>query len=369
MRVMILYEHCSPHQVTAVEAALRTFREQGHELIPVEFYYGARDYTWTLGDKKRSQAWVCLFPDKKQVNNFTLFTAVKRKIREFKIDVVAINGWYGLFAWWLVFLKRWVGCKVILVSDSVSLDKPRAAWKELPKKWLVRQVDAGFVAGQPQEDYLNTLGMPRERISHGIDVVDNAMYNGIPIRSVPRHRPLVIGTAARLIHEKNLPLALKAFAQVAQKYPPGFLVWHLAGQGPLEAELRNLADELQASVVFRGFVGYDDMPGFYAGLDLYWQPSLSDSWGLVVNEAMASGLPVLVSNRCGCHRDLVQANTGWVHDITLPALVEGLEKALSVQEQWPAFGQAARHLIARWDVHRYAQGLVDACCIALGQRK
>lgn len=364
MRVMILYMHCSPHQVVAVESARQAFQAQGHELIPVEFYYGSTEYTWTLTDKHRPEQWLCLFPDQKKVSNTKLFGVLRRKIRELHIDVLVINGWYGLYSWWLVFLKKWIGCKVVVVSDTVSWKATRTWYKELPKRMLLRRIDAGFVAGTPQAEYLHALGMPKELLTFGNDVVDNQLYAALPDRPSTEGRKIVIGTAARLIPEKNLLAAVKAFDSVRRSHPELLIEWRIAGQGPLESELNHLVRELQAPVVFMGFIGYTDMPGFYGQLDLYWQPSVSESWGLVVNEAMAAGLPVLVSDHCGCARDLVTASTGWIHPVNFDGMTIGLEQALDERTSWPDRGKAARDLIKQWDVSRFADGLLQACQIA-----
>lgn len=367
MRVMILYEHCSPHQVTAVEAARLHFQEQGHTLFPVEFYFGSLDYGWTFGDKPRPTEWRCLFPSEKKTSDRNLYRAVIRQVRELQIDVVVINGWYGRYAWWLVTWKKWIGSKMVMVSDSVMWDFPRKWYRELPKKMLLSGIDAGFVAGKPQAEYLQSLGMSANRLTQGNDVVDNALYEVIPIRTQPTGRKVVIGTAARLIPKKNLASGINALASVLRKHPEWQIEWQIAGRGPLEEELKTLAREQRVPVVFRGFIGYYDMPDFYRGLDLYWQPSLSEPWGLVVNEAMASGLPVLVSDRCGCARDLVTSATGWVHEITQPGMECGLVKALIAQHEWPQRGLAARELIKEWDNGRFSQGLLSACQIAMNQ--
>lgn len=364
MRVLIIYEHCSPHQVTAVEHARQMFHQQGHELIPLEFYYGSLDYSWTLHDKHRPEHWLCSFPDKKKVTDFKLFQDVRINIKKLQIDVVVVNGWYGLFVWWMVLLKRWIGCRMVMVSDSVYWDVPRTWAKELPKKWLLRGIDAGFVAGNPQAKYLQSLGMAADQLSFGCDVVDNALYSSIPLRLNPSSRKIVIGTAARLISKKNLSSAMRAFDVVRRNHSELTMEWRIAGQGPLDAELKQLAQELQAPVVFQGFVGYYDMPGFYQQLDLYWQPSLSEPWGLVVNEAMAAGLPIVASDRCGCVHDLVTASNGWIHQLSEQGMIECLEQALAELDHWPQRGCASRELIKQWDVSRYSEGLLQACLIA-----
>lgn len=366
MRAMILYEHCSPHQVAVVSTAEKYFQERGDTLYPVEYFYGLREYTWTMKDKTRPETWHCLFPNRKQISNLQLFKAIWREVKRHKIDVLLINGWYGQVSWLLIFLKKLLGCRMVMVSDSIVGDFTRHWYKEWPKKWLMHCIDAGFVAGTPQKQYLHSLGVNVDRISMGNDAVDHSLYDAIPVRNAPVQRTIHIGTAGRMISVKNLTEAMRAFVEVVRKHPEYSLQWHLAGSGPLEEELKKQAHDLQAPVVFPGFVGYHEMPSFYSQLDLYWQPSLRESWGLVVNEAMASALPVLVSDQCGCAMDLVKPETGWVHDISFCGMVAGLENALHLKSQWPTLGNAARRLISQWDGQFFAKGLYQACQLALG---
>ena len=361
MRAMILYEHCSPHQVTAVETARRFFAEQQSQLYPVEFYYGLKDYSWTLKDKHRPAEWACFFPTEKSASNYQLFRRVLREVKEKQIDVLVVNGWYGRFVWWLAAIRRWLPCKLVVVSDSIGQASPQPSWKVWPKRWLISRMHGGFVAGTRSRDYLHSLGMPLERIALGADVVDNSLYTSIPLRSLPLDRKVIIGTVARFIPEKNLAVAIPAFTQWCNSHPEYDVEWHLAGSGPLEAVLKHLAQECGSRIVFRGFVGYDDIPAFYSQLDLYWQPSISDTWGLVINEALAAALPVLVSQRCGCAVDLVHADNGWTHEVHEPQILEALDTVWQERVRWQVMGQTGRELIAHWGCDRFAQGLFHVC--------
>lgn len=361
MRAMILYEHCSPHQVTAVETARQHFAQQQCQLFPVEFYYGLKDYSWTLKDKHRPDQWACFFPTVKSASNFELFRRVFSEVKEKQIDVLVVNGWYGRFVWWLAAIHRWLPCKLVVVSDSIGQASPQPSWKVWPKRWLISRMHGGFVAGTRSRGYLHSLGMPMDRIALGADVVDNSLYSSIPLRSLPLERKVIIGTVARFIPEKNLAVAIPAFAQWSKSHPEYDVEWHLAGSGPLEADLQQLAQESGSRIVFPGFVSYHDIPAFYSTIDLYWQPSISDTWGLVINEAMAAGLPVLVSQRCGCAVDLVQSGNGWIHDVHEPQLVEALETAWQARSLWPTMGQAGRELVSDWGCERFADGLYHVC--------
>ncbi|HMO36074.1 MAG TPA: glycosyltransferase family 4 protein [Gemmatales bacterium] len=367
MRAMILYEHCSPHQVTAVETARKYFGDQGDVLIPVEFYFGLKEYAWTLQDKSRSGNWLCFFPDRKQASNWELFRRIWAELKKQKIDVLVVNGWYGRFAWWLAALRRWLPCRLIVVSDSISRGIDQPFWKVWPKRWLISRLDGGFVSGTRAQSYLESLGLSSERITKGADVVDNQMYISIPPRPPVGNRKLILGTVARFIPEKNLHAAICAFTNWCNKHPDYNVEWRLAGNGPLEEELKKLASELGSRVVFPGFVSYYKVPDFYSEIDLYWQPSISDTWGLVINEAMAAGRPVLVSDRCGCALDLVHPDNGWIHALGEDALIDALETAWKAQERWSAMGLAGRIQISQWGCERFASGLHEVCRRSLVQ--
>ena len=149
--------------------------------------------------------------------------------------------------------------------------------------------------------------------------------------------------------------------------PPTFDPWPLVllGDGALRAAL---SSQLQAlglvdSVQMPGFVQYPELPEYYARAGVFIHASTTEQWGLVVNEAMASGLPVLVSNRCGCASDLVQSGVnGFTFD---PYNVEELAQLmLRVGSMEPGarsrMGHASRQIIADWGTDRFASGLKAA---------
>ncbi len=361
MRVLISYEHLSPAQVSALRVAVESFRAAGHVLVPVEFFGGLPAYGWTRADAERPSDWPCLIPDRDAAPRRDVFRRFARLIRRERANVVVFNGWFEPVAWWLAMWRTWLGVRLVIVADSTEIDLPRRRVVELGKRLFLRRVDAAFTAGVRQVAYLERLGLPPSRTSTGCDVVDNARFMGIerPRRDASS---VVIGTAARLVPAKNLDAALMALARTATRCEA--VRWSLAGRGPLEQPLRERARALGVPAELLGFVSYDRMPAFYASLDLYWQPSVSEPWGLTINEAMASGLPVLASERCGAVDDLVTPANGWRHEPGVDAMEDALERALRSRERWPAMGEASRKIIADWDLDRFASGLLRAVAIA-----
>jgi len=113
---------------------------------------------------------------------------------------------------------------------------------------------------------------------------------------------------------------------------------------------------------FVGFLNQSALPGLYAAADLFVLPSEEEPWGLIVNEVMAAGLPVIVSDQVGAAADLVECrNTGIIFPCgDICALRSGLETLLSSPELRKTMGMNARKLIRSWDVDACASKFVAA---------
>ncbi len=209
---------------------------------------------------------------------------------------------------------------VILMSESQAIDRPHAWWKELIKARRVRQFDAALVGGPGHRDYLAQLGMPPRHVALGYNAVDNAYFrarsrfwleNGDGRSDLPANRYFL--TVSRFASEKNLPRLIAAFARYRGQSPPG-AAWDLVlcGDGPQAPEIASvIAGSGWSHAIHRpGFLEGDALARAYAHASAFVLASVSEPWGLVVNEAAASGLPLLVSTRAGCAATLVPEPDG-----------------------------------------------------------
>jgi len=257
------------------------------------------------------------------------------------------------------------------MSDSTVLDKRRISLAERVKGRLLRLYSSALVGGIRHAQYLHELGFPRTSIFTGYDVVDNAHFAQFQSRSEAglgaRHSFLA---SCRFVPAKNLPRLLQACARYRQA--AGSRAWELvlAGDGPEREKLSRLMTALHLNGLVRipGFVQYDGLPALYARAGAFILPSVSEPWGLVVNEAMAAGLPVLVSNRCGCAPDLVEeGRNGFTFD---PYDIEGLARLMlrmstMSEAERAAMGKASREIISRWMPETFATNLMKAVEVAL----
>jgi glycosyltransferase involved in cell wall biosynthesis len=250
-----------------------------------------------------------------------------KKLDETNPDAVAIVGYAPRTSRAALAWCRYHRRGAILMLESQAKDVRRASWKEGLKARLVSCYDAAFVSGIPQAAYAKQLGLPSERIFSGYGVVDNEFWmdGAAPVRAeatswrkrlgLPEHFFL---TACRFIAKKNLSGLVSAYAKYVEQ--AGSNPWSLVlvGDGELAPALRQQVASLKLThlVHFLGYLSADEMAQVYGLASVFILASAYfEQWGLVVNEAMAAGLPVLVSNICGCLPDLVpEGVTGFTFD-------------------------------------------------------
>lgn len=284
--------------------------------------------------------------------------------------VVVITGYFlaGMraAARWARFHKR----LSIYIGDSQWGDRRRNPVKEWIKGWWARRhYDAAFAAGERAAAYLQMMGFPREKIWTGYDVVDNqafaagaavARQDAAALRlrlNLPEKFFLFVG---RFAPEKNLPRLVEAYA--SYRHAAGTDAWGLVlvGRGPEERLLRRRVEAIPG-VVFAGSHRSDELGLYYGLASCLILPSVSETWGLVVNEAMAAGLPVIVSHRCGCVAELVRPGfNGYVVD---PLDVDGMARTMGVMSSTlvdcASMGEASRQIVALYTPETWANSLAD----------
>src|SRR6266496_16887 len=299
-------------------------------------------------------------------------------------DVVAVNGWnnFGSLAAARCCMEQ--GIPMVVMSESARGDEPRTWRKEIIKRRIVDLYAAALVGGQRHVEYLVELGMPRERIFTGYDVVDNAYFEqrALEIRNAnppqadeirKKHAPPenYFLASARFIQKKNLPILIRAYAEyrdrseVSSEDAPWDLV--LLGDGPMRDTLNTQLStlNLHAHVHLPGFKPYDELPVYYGLARAFVHASTTEQWGLVVNEAVASGLPVIVSNRCGCVPELVNGNGFTFDPFDEQELVEQLSQMASLSDdERKSLSDASYRISANFAPERFGEGLEQAARLA-----
>jgi len=359
-KVTLLVQRIGPYHHARFQAAC-----SGGALTIIEFRVNSQVYAWD--EINDSSAYVRTRADTP--------SQIIEQLERFQPDVLVCVGYADHE---IHHAMRWAAEKrvaMVVCSDSTADDEPRAWWKERLKREIVGLFSAGIVAGVRSADYLVSLGLERDRLFTAWDVVDNDYFAEAAGAGQKREpsSPYFL-TVARFVRKKNLERLLRAYARYVSA--AGDLAWPLvlSGDGELRPEL---AAQVEAAgllnrVRFTGFAQYGQLPEHYAGAGAFILPSLSDQWGLVVNEAMASGLPVLVSERCGCAPDLVvDGENGFVFsptDVSQMSTILSRMANLSAERR-DRMGGRSREIISRFNLEAFARGLWQAAEKAVNVRK
>ena len=284
-------------------------------------------------------------------------------------DVVVATGYAEAHSLIPLFAYRYSNPSTlaILWSESTLVDHPRKWFKETLKTLSVSAFDGALVAGTQHALYLRRLGMRAADMQIVGNCVDNEFFSvraeeerqrartSLNSDSLPDSFFLYVG---RMIRAKNLYRLIKAYGVYREQ--GGSTAWDLVlvGSGPEEMSLRRHVNKCSVKGVwFAGLRQIDELPFYYARAKCFVLPSISEPWGLVINEAMASKLPVLVSNRCGCVADLVREGVnGFVFDpLDTRSLVELLVKVSSSRISLERLGANAQKMIANYSPLLFAE--------------
>jgi 1,2-diacylglycerol 3-alpha-glucosyltransferase len=384
VRVAVIFNRLGPYHCARLEAAARHCDVTGIEIVA-----RTQEYAWSPIEGAAGYSRVTLFPgeDTRTMSAKQVSERVEDALQSCSPDAVAIPGWSDNAA---IAGLRWcaeTGTPAILMSESTAHDDQRVRWREWVKQRIVDLYSTALVGGQRHIDYLVGLRMPRDRIFTGYDVVDNEHFRqkAAEVKNQKSEARQKYGlpenyflAAARFIKKKNLPTLIRAYAGYRQMQGDGDneqrttnnRPWDLvlAGDGPLKTDLCRLVSDLrlQAHVHLPGFKQYDELPVYYALAKAFVHASVTEQWGLVVNEASASGLPVIVSNRCGCVPELVQDNGFTFDPMNQHELASRLSEMVSLSDdERERLGHASRRIATNLGPNRFGEGLKHAATMAI----
>ncbi len=236
------------------------------------------------------------------------------RLKEGEFTHVLSMGWYLKSQIQGIVAAKRAGMSVLIRGDS-HLVTPRSFLKRSVKMLvyplLLRTFDAVLYVGSRNHDYYRHYFIPEERMFFSPHAVDNEHFaKGAQesIRMATRKKmgisesQFAILYVGRLLDFKHPEHLINAAAKLREKGVDAVVV--VAGAGAMEEQLRTMAKAAGVPLPFLGFVNQQDLPGIYAAADVLMLPSQMESWGLVCNESLAAGTPILVSDAVGCAPDL-----------------------------------------------------------------
>lgn len=258
-------------------------------------------------------------------------------------DTVVLGGWESPVYWIASYLAARIGARRVGFYESHLLSqRHRGGAIERARRRYFRALDAVVVPGVAAQEALIAMGVDRTRIVTGFNAVDSRAINAAAeqvrtesTRSGDDLRGTVkVAYVGQLIERKNVDGLLRAFATLTRPE----LKMTVVGVGPLLEHLQSLATELgrERDVTFAGHVPYADLPHLLAEHHVLVLPSHEEVWGLVVNEALAAGLRVVVSDRCGVAPSVATMDGVTITSTRDDELAAALAGAVESGPQWIA---------------------------------
>lgn len=307
---------------------------------------------------------------------------VWREITTGDYDALWIHGYAHAVNVIAVVAAKYKGIPVFVRSET-HLGLQRSGWKRALRDRILsvayRFVDGFLSIGSGNRQYYESLGIESTRIFDVPYTVDNERFIQSSTLSAAARNSIrskygldlnfpVVVYASKFIPRKHPDDLVMAFSALQQEGISASLL--LVGTGIMEGELRQMVKSLELrNVVFAGFANQSELPSIFGASDVFVLPSENEPWGLIVNEAMCAGLPVIVSAEVGCVQDLIDDGINGCH---IPAgdvgsLVTSLRTVLGNECLRKSMGRRAQERISKWSFEQCRIGVMRSLKLA-GER-
>jgi glycosyltransferase involved in cell wall biosynthesis len=302
-----------------------------------------------------------------------------RRLNRKNFDVLWVHGYNRWFHWLAMAWAKFRGLKVLVRDEATLISASRHKLKQLAKSWfflILRRLGDGFLAiGTLNAQYYRSYGIPARRIFCVPYAVDNVFFQE-RARAAARNRerlrrelglapgrPLIL-FASKLSQVKRGADLLEAYIRLSPdqvREPHPYLIF--IGDGDQRKSLEGRAAALPWNCIkFLGFKNQTELPGYYDLCEVLVLPSAFEPWGLVINETMNAGRPVVVSDQVGCGPDLVKSGeNGYVFPAgDIDGLRQALVNLLSDPQKRRLMGGKSLEIINQWGIEEDVAGLKAA---------
>ena len=315
-RLVILTEIISPYRIPLFNALARSTTINPHVIFLAETDPNLRQ--WLVYKEEIRFPHEILPSWRKRVGKFNVLLnrGVGRALGAASPDAILCGGYSYLASWLALFWARSRKIPFLLWSESNLHDARRGyAPVEMLKTTFLRECHGFVVPGKSALEYLHAHRVKEDSIFVAPNAVDNELFSAAAAIAqqnegetrrrldLPGRYFLFVG---RLVREKGVFELLSAYAKLSEtlRREVGLM---FVGDGPCRPELeRQATSTVSGQIKFTGFTHRDQLAKYYALAEVLVLPTHTDTWGLVVNEAMACGLPIILSRVAGCASDLVQ---------------------------------------------------------------
>jgi 1,2-diacylglycerol 3-alpha-glucosyltransferase len=299
-------------------------------------------------------------------------------LARFSPECVLVGGYNYVASWQALSWARRKQVKFLLWAESTTRDK-RASYRmiEFLKVAFLRRCDGFVVPGKSSSEYLNSYHVPASAIFAAPNAVDIDLFARLAAETrnddarqrkalqLPARFFLFVG---RLVPEKGVFDLLEAYGKLGPtlRAEIGMV---FAGDGQARSELSARAAAIEPGAVrFTGFLQRECLARHYALAEALVFPTWADAWGMVVNEAMACGLPIILSDAAGCSADLVEDpwNGRMVRAGDIYQLAAAMAQLAGDSKASATMGQHSRQRIREYSPQMCAAGIARAAFSCVG---
>lgn len=367
MKIVITHLDFSAYFVDRLLAFQEFCKIHEDELYIIEVLGESPLYPFLSVSKSKLDNFEYLFPDNSYDNISVklINKKLQKRLTEINPDV--------LFSGPLAFPSSAAALKwakknnrgIVLFDDCHNDTFVRGKLNTLIKKRLYSCVDAFFCPSPDYEDSMRYWGFEKEQIFYGLNAVNNKFWWSDCDRYLDNNTDAYFVTIGRQVPFKNLIFFLKSYMIYLDRGGKTPLL--MVGNGPDHDTLKKIAAD-NPNIIFKGFMKPVELKQLYRKTKALIVPShKTETWGLVVNEALCAGRVVAVSSEVGCANTLVRNHqNGFVFD---PDSTESIVSSLFLidtlsNKELSDYGKIGQHIVNDWGLQRFCQGLYSALCFS-----
>lgn len=363
--VAFVWANFGPYHVDRLEAAEKALKSL-NQVVGIEMAGSSRDYPWSRTETSKAVRRITIFPNahSESISQLRQLWALIRICFCIRPADVFLCHYERLDTFLAAWVLRLTGRRVHLMIEAKFDDHPRWFMLEILKRFFLMPYSSALVGGYRTREYVEFLGMRDKPIEFGYDTVSGQRIRdlagappapgGAPFKD--RHFTIV----ARLVPKKNIAMAIEAYARYRANVGAAARGLHICGSGELDGQLRGKVEELQVEgIVFQGFVQSKVVAQTLASTLALILPSVEEQWGLVVNEAVIMGVPILCSTNVGASDLLVRsAINGYTFEPHNPEhLAQLMELVASDEATWRRLAGASAEISTRADTEQFGAGV------------
>jgi len=375
--IVIVTNIPTPYRIPLFCQISEDFDKLGYHLVVIFAALGYERRKWTINEDEMKFDYAVLAAGRlnfiKAESPVFTYPNLYKTLRKYKPEIVIITG-YSPATIKLWFLRLVGKVKYIIWSGAiVNVNRPVSLLRKIQRNLLIRFSSACIAYGSKAKEYLIANGAIKEKVAIAINTVDTTFYLNYKKNETvgPKSKVSTLLYVGNLTKGKCIDRVISCLDKLLLRIPN--LVFQIVGDGPEKENLMSLTKQLKVNsqVDFIGFVQKDEVVKYMAQADCFVFPSEYDVWGLVLIEAMATGLPCVASIKSGATSDLVKDNyNGYAIDFEDEAvLIESITKILLDTDLAMSMRNNARDFIRnKVSIKKSSEGFVNAVKYSLNKK-